>query len=126
MRTERQGLIALLIVVAVWGTTFPTMKLLSAQLDALQIIWRALPLPCWCCCPVARHAPHRAALGPAAGRAAVHRLLAADRGLARTSSNRNAFVTGLNVLVVPLLAMLALGRRYGWRCGPPAPWRWSA
>ena len=34
-------------------------------------------------------------------------------GLARTSSNRNAFVTGLNVLVVPLLAMLALGRRYG-------------
>jgi drug/metabolite transporter (DMT)-like permease len=47
-------------------------------------------------------------------------------GLARTSSNRNAFVTGLNVLVVPLLAMLVLGRRYGWRCGPPAPWRWSA
>ncbi len=30
MRSERQGLIALLIVVAVWGTTFPTMKLLSA------------------------------------------------------------------------------------------------
>ena len=36
-------------------------------------------------------------------------------GLARTSSNRNAFVTGLNVLVVPIIAMLALGRRYGWR-----------
>ncbi|MFX8223178.1 EamA family transporter, partial [Acinetobacter baumannii] len=36
-------------------------------------------------------------------------------GLARTSSNRNAFVTGLNVLVVPLIAMLALGRRYGWQ-----------
>ena len=34
-------------------------------------------------------------------------------GLARTSSNRNAFVTGLNVLVVPILAMLVLGRRYG-------------
>ena len=36
-------------------------------------------------------------------------------GLARTSSNRNAFVTGLNVLVVPIIAMAALGRRYGWR-----------
>jgi drug/metabolite transporter (DMT)-like permease len=36
-------------------------------------------------------------------------------GLARTSSNRNAFVTGLNVLVVPLIAMALLGRRYGWR-----------
>jgi drug/metabolite transporter (DMT)-like permease len=36
-------------------------------------------------------------------------------GLARTSSNRNAFVTGLNVLVVPLIAMALMGRRYGWR-----------
>ena len=39
MRTERWGLMALLAVTVVWGTTFPAMKLLSAQLDALQIIW---------------------------------------------------------------------------------------
>ncbi len=39
MRTERWGLMALLVVTLVWGTTFPAMKLLSAQLDALQIIW---------------------------------------------------------------------------------------
>ena len=34
-----RGLLALLVVTMVWGTTFPAMKLLSAQLDALQIIW---------------------------------------------------------------------------------------
>ena len=39
MRTERWGLMALLVVTVVWGTTFPAMKLLSAHLDALQIIW---------------------------------------------------------------------------------------
>ena len=39
MRTERWGLMALLAVTVVWGTTFPAMKLLSAHLDALQIIW---------------------------------------------------------------------------------------
>lgn len=35
-------------------------------------------------------------------------------GLALTSSNRNAFVTGLNVLFVPMLASL-LGQRMGWQ-----------
>ena len=39
MRSERFGLWALLVVTAVWGPTFPAMKLLSAHLDALQIIW---------------------------------------------------------------------------------------
>src|SRR6218665_1617290 len=38
-------------------------------------------------------------------------------GLARTSRNRNAFVTGLNVLVVQLIPMALWGRRYGWRRG---------
>ena len=39
MQSEKRGLAALLLVTAVWGTTFPAMKLLSGQLDALQIIW---------------------------------------------------------------------------------------
>lgn len=114
MRSERQGLAALLLVVAVWGTTFPAMKLLSAQLDALQIIWARFAiallvlLPMW-----------RGLRGPEArwGLLLGALLFAAFwlqvEGLARTSSNRNAFVTGLNVLVVPILAMVLLGRRYG-------------
>ena len=36
MQSEKRGLAALLLVTAVWGTTFPAMKLLSAQLDALH------------------------------------------------------------------------------------------
>ena len=114
MRSERQGLVALLIVVAVWGTTFPTMKLLSAQLDALQIIWArfaialAVLLPLW-------RGMRRTELrwGLLLGALLFIAFWLQTEGLARTSSNRNAFVTGLNVLVVPLLAMLALGRRYG-------------
>ncbi len=39
MQSDTRGLAALLLVTAVWGTTFPAMKLLSGHLDALQIIW---------------------------------------------------------------------------------------
>lgn len=53
MRTERLGLLALLTVTMVWGTTFPAMKQLTADLTALQIIWlrfgmaAVLLLPLW-------------------------------------------------------------------------------
>lgn len=116
MRTERSGLIALLIVTVVWGTTFPAMKLLSAQLDALQIIWLRFAialvvlLPLW----LGMHRNERR-WGTALGLLLFLAFWLQIEGLARTSSNRNAFVTGLNVLVVPLIAMAVLGRRYGWR-----------
>ena len=114
MRAERQGLVALLIVVAVWGTTFPTMKLLSAQLDALQIIWARFAIALLVLLPMWR-GMRRSELrwGLLLGALLFVAFWLQTEGLARTSSNRNAFVTGLNVLVVPLLAMLALGRRYG-------------
>jgi drug/metabolite transporter (DMT)-like permease len=64
---------------------------------------------------VVGHAAQRAALGTAAGALLFLAFWLQIEGLARTSSNRNAFVTGLNVLVVPIIAMAALGRRYGWR-----------
>ena len=114
MRSERQGLLALLLVVAVWGTTFPTMKLLSAQLDALQIIWARFAIALLVLLPMWR-GMRRTELhwGLLLGALLFIAFWLQTEGLARTSSNRNAFVTGLNVLVVPLLAMLALGRRYG-------------
>lgn len=116
MRPERSGLLALLLVTVVWGTTFPAMKLLTAELDALQIIW-------W------RFVIALAVLGPlwwgmrrderlwgcALGGLLFLAFWLQIEGLSRTSSNRNAFVTGLNVLVVPLIAMAVMGRRYGWR-----------
>ena len=114
MKFEKQGVVALLFVVAVWGTTFPAMKMLTGQLDALQIIWARFLIASLVLLPMWR------GLRGTEGRWGL--LLGAllfiafwlqVEGLAHTSSNRNAFVTGLNVLVVPLLAMLVLGRRYG-------------
>ena len=114
MRAERQGLLALLLVVAVWGTTFPAMKLLSAQLDALQIIGARFAIALLVLAPMWRGltAPERR-WGLLLGALLFIAFWLQIEGLARTSSNRNAFVTGLNVLVVPLLAMAVLGRRYG-------------
>ncbi|AYM98054.1 DMT family transporter [Acidovorax sp. 1608163] len=116
MRTERSGLMALLIVTVVWGTTFPAMKLLSAQLDALQIIWLRFAIALVVLLPLWRGMHrHERRWGCALGLLLFLAFWLQIEGLARTSSNRNAFVTGLNVLVVPLIAMLALGRRYGWQ-----------
>ncbi|WP_313315236.1 DMT family transporter [Pulveribacter sp.] len=114
MRHERQGLAALLLVVAVWGTTFPAMKLLSAHLDALQIIWARFAIALLVLAPAWRglRADERR-WGLLLGTLLFAAFWLQIEGLARTSSNRNAFVTGLNVLVVPLLAMAVLGRRYG-------------
>jgi drug/metabolite transporter (DMT)-like permease len=116
MRSERLGLMALLVVTLVWGTTFPAMKLLSAQLDALQIIWWRFAIALLVLAPLwwgMRRSELR--WGALLGLLLFLAFWLQIEGLARTSSNRNAFVTGLNVLVVPIIAMLALGRRYGWQ-----------
>lgn len=116
MRPERFGLLALLLVTMVWGTTFPAMKLLSAQLDAVQIIWLRFSIALLVLGPLwwgMRRGERR--WGTLLGALLFLAFWLQIEGLARTSSNRNAFVTGLNVLVVPLIAMLVLRRRYGWR-----------
>ncbi|RZJ13581.1 MAG: DMT family transporter [Acidovorax sp.] len=116
MRTERWGLAALLVVTVVWGTTFPAMKLLSAHLDALQIIWLRFVIALLVLAPLWRGMlRHEGRWGCALGLLLFLAFWLQIEGLARTTSNRNAFVTGLNVLVVPLLAMAVLGRRYGWQ-----------
>lgn len=116
MHRERLGLWALLLVTAVWGTTFPAMKLLSAQLDAVQIIWLRFSIALLVLGPLwwGMRRPERR-WGALLGLLLFVAFWLQIEGLGRTSSNRNAFVTGLNVLVVPLLAVLVLGRRYGWR-----------
>jgi len=124
MRTERLGLAALLTVTVVWGTTFPAMKQLSTDLSALQIIWLRFGLAALVLLPLwrgIRRAEWHWGLG-----LGVLNFLAfwlQIEGLALTTSNRNAFVTGLNVLLVPLIAWLVLRRRTGWQSWPPAPGR---
>ncbi|WCM93454.1 DMT family transporter [Acidovorax sp. NCPPB 2350] len=115
--SQRLGLIALLVVTLVWGTTFPSMKLLaSSGLDALQLIWARFAIALAVLAPLwwgMRRAERR--WGLALGLLLFLAFWLQIEGLARTSSNRNAFVTGLSVLVVPLLAMAVLSRRYGGR-----------
>lgn len=103
-----RGIAALLTVTLVWGTTFPAMKEMTGALSASAIVlvrfalagvllapflWRARAGDLW--------------QGWLAGVVLFFCYVFQIEGLALTSSNRNAFLTGLNVLVVPLLGMAA-------------------
>jgi len=115
MHSQRYGLLALLLIVAIWGTTFPAMKVLSFHLDALQIIWARFAIALLVLAPMWRGLRRGEwHWGLLLGGLLFVAFWLQIEGLARTTSNRNAFVTGLNVLVVPILAMTVLGRRYGW------------
>lgn len=141
MRTERWGLLALLLVTLVWGSTFPAMKLLTEHLSALHIIWLRFGLAAVVLLPLwrgIRSAEWR--WGLLLGLLNFAAFWLQIEGLGQTSSNRNAFITGLNVLLVPLMAWLVLRRQLGWPiwgacalavCGmalmffEDAPWNWG-
>ncbi|MEO6354592.1 MAG: DMT family transporter [Oxalobacteraceae bacterium] len=102
-----RGILALLLVTVVWGTTFPAMKDLSADLSAVWIALLRFSLAGLLLAPFLRHARRVDLLGGALlGATLFVSFMLQTEGLALTSSNRNAFVTGLNVLVVPLLGVL--------------------
>lgn len=141
MLSQRGGLLALLTVTIVWGTTFPAMKQLSSDLSALQIIWLRFGMAALVLLPLwrgMRTIEWRWGLG-----LGVLNFLAfwlQIEGLGLTTSNRNAFVTGLNVLIVPLIAWLVLRRHTAWNIWAAcvlavagmclmffedAPWNWG-
>jgi drug/metabolite transporter (DMT)-like permease len=105
-----RGILALLVVTLVWGTTFPAMKDLSADFSAVWIV-------------LIRFSMAGVLLSPFLWRARLKDCIAGGllgmtlfvcymfqlEGLMLTSANRNAFITGLNVLVVPLLG-IAMGK----------------
>lgn len=103
-----RGILALLIVTIAWGTTFPAMKSLTANFSPVWIIFirfflagvMLLPFlwrPRWRDCRT----------GALLGVVLFACYMFQVEGLALTSSNRNAFITGLNVLIVPLLGFFA-------------------
>lgn len=103
-----RGIFALLLVTVVWGTTFPAMKDLSSQFTPVWIIFIRFLMAGLLLSPFLLRARRvdwwaGALLGAVLFVCFTFQL----EGLALTSSNRNAFVTGLNVLVVPLLGVLA-------------------
>ena len=110
MSHSLRGIFALLIVTLVWGTTFPAMKDLTATFSPVWIVLLRFALAGLLMLPfVLRAERGDLASGALLGLLLFFCYVFQVEGLALTSSNRNAFITGLNVLIVPLLG-LASGR----------------
>jgi len=108
MTHQFRGILALLVVTLVWGTTFPAMKDLTAYFSPVWIVLVRFALAALLLSPFLWRA-RRADLasGAVLGVLLFFCFLFQVEGLALTSSNRNAFICGLNVLVVPLLGVFA-------------------
>jgi drug/metabolite transporter (DMT)-like permease len=108
------GLTALVLVTIVWGTTFPAMKAMSGDLHALEIIALRFAVAMVVLVPFLRGTRLQEwRWGLLMGGVMFVATALQVQGLSLTSSNRNAFLTGLNVLIVPMLAAV-LGQRLGW------------
>jgi drug/metabolite transporter (DMT)-like permease len=108
MSHSLRGILALLIVTLVWGTTFPAMKALTAGLSPAWIVLSRFALAALILSPFLWRAKfHDLRAGFLLGLLLFFCYVFQVEGLALTSSNRNAFICGLNVLIVPLLGVLS-------------------
>ncbi len=108
MTHQLRGILALLVVTLVWGTTFPDMKDLTATLSPAWIVFTRFAIATLLLSPFfAGAARSDLKAGVMLGLLLFFCYVFQVEGLALTSSNRNAFICGLNVLIVPLLGMLA-------------------
>ncbi|HAT32622.1 MAG TPA: multidrug DMT transporter permease [Janthinobacterium sp.] len=108
MTHQFRGILALLVVTLVWGTTFPAMKSLTADFSPIWIVFVRFALAAVLMLPFlwrARRADYLS--GALVGVMLFVCYVFQVEGLARTTSNRNAFITGMNVLMVPLMGFLA-------------------
>lgn len=108
------GVLILLLVTFVWGTTFPLLKSASADLGGIEISAFRFLMAAMCMSPFLLRAPRQAWMdGILLGVVGLVSYVTQAYGLQFISSNRSAFLTSLNVLMVPLLG-LALGGRVSW------------
>ena len=106
MTHQFRGILALLLVTLVWGTTFPAMKDLTAYFSPVWIVFIRFTMGGLLLAPFLLRATRRdCAAGALLGVVLFACYMLQVEGLSLTTSNRNAFITGLNVLVVPLLGM---------------------
>ena len=104
----------LLLVTVVWGMTFPVLKVATGLLSGVEITTLRFCIAALCMLPFVRgisFATWRD--GFWLGALALFSMAAQAYGLQFIASNRSAFLTSLNVLMVPLLGLL-LGGRPGW------------
>ena len=108
MPQHLRGIAALLIVTLVWGSTFPAMKEMTGYLSASWMLLARFAVASVLLLPFLWRASwNDIRLGAMVGVLLFFCYVFQIEGLALTSANRNAFLTGLNVLVVPLLGMAA-------------------
>lgn len=107
MTQHIHGILALFLVTMVWGTTFPAMKDLTASFTPVWIIFVRFAMAAVLLLPFLwKGRRHDMQSGFLLGLLLFFCFVFQVEGLALTSSNRNAFICGLNVLVVPLLGVL--------------------
>jgi drug/metabolite transporter (DMT)-like permease len=107
MTQHLRGIFALVVVVLVWGTTFPAMKELTACFSPVWIILTRFAIAALLLSPFLWRARRTDLVsGATLGLLLFFCYLFQVEGLALTTSNRNAFICGLNVLVVPLLGLV--------------------
>ncbi|WP_426189949.1 DMT family transporter [Massilia sp. DWR3-1-1] len=103
-----RGILALLLVTLVWGTTFPAMKELTQHFSAQWIIFLRFGIAGVLLAPFLWKAGRDDLVsGGLLGVLLFFCFVFQIEGLALTSSNRNAFICGLSVLMVPLLDLVA-------------------
>jgi len=104
----------LLLVTVVWGMTFPVLKVATGVLSGVEITTLRFCIAALCMLPFVRGIRLAAWRdGFWLGALALFSMAAQAYGLQFIASNRSAFLTSLNVLMVPLLGLL-LGGRPGW------------
>lgn len=103
--------LSLLLVTVVWGATFPVLKVATAALSGIETSALRFCIAACCMLPWALGATRRAWVdGALLGGLVLLSYVAQAYGLQFISSNRSAFLTSLNVLMVPLIGM-AFGNR---------------
>jgi len=107
MQVHLRGILALLIVTIVWGTTFPAMKDLSGHFSAVWIVFLRFLLGGLLLVPFLFRA-RRSDYGSGAmlGLVLFAALMFQVEAIALMSASRNAFIIGLNVLIVPLIGVM--------------------
>ena len=99
--------LTLLFVTLVWGATFPVLKLATAHLSGVEISALRFLIAAACMAPFAVRVPRRTWIdGGLLGALVLVSYVLQAFGLEFISSNRSAFLTSLNVLMVPLLGVV--------------------
>lgn len=105
------SVLILLFVTLVWGTTFPIIRAAAAHLSGVEISALRFLIAGLCMLPFTLNASRKAWRdGAILGTIALLSYVTQAVGLEYISSNRSAFITSLNVLMVPFLGLL-LGKR---------------